>query len=234
MTDAPAPAAPRKRRIPTLVAGAILALAAAVLGWLTIGDSSGCAAVAPAVFSRTYHISSASMAPAIREGDWVWAERRYFCTREPRRGDLAILAMPGDPRAIFVRRIIGLPGDRVQLQQAQLTINGEPVARDWVESTIHADASGDSQQRTRFMETLPDHERYMVEIANPDAPAENTGEITVPAGQYFILGDNRDQSMDSRMGEFGLVPRGFIADRPVMVLWSGDLGRIGTRLDRAP
>jgi signal peptidase I len=74
----------------------------------------------------------------------------------------------------------------------------------------------------------------MVEIANPDAPAENTGEITVPAGQYFVLGDNRDQSMDSRMSDFGLVPRGFIADRPVLVLWSGELGRIGTRLDRAP
>jgi signal peptidase I len=204
------------------------------LGWLTIGDSSGCAADAPAVFSRTYRISSASMAPTIQEGDWLWAERRYYCTHEPRRGDLAILAMPKTPQAVFVKRIIGLPGDRVQLQQAQLSINGEPVARDWVESAIHADASGESRQRTRFMETFPDHARYAVEVADPNAPAENTGEITVPAGQYFVLGDNRDQSMDSRTGDFGLVPRGFIADRPVRVLWASELGRIGTRIDRAP
>jgi len=234
MTDAPPPAAPRKRRIPTIVAGAILAVAAAILGWLTIGDSHGCAADAPRVFSRTYHISSVSMAPTIQQGDWLWAKRRYYCTHDPRRGDLTILAMPRDPQAVFVRRIIGLPGDRVQLQQGQLSINGEPVTRDWVESTIHADASGESRQRTRFMETFPNRERYAVEVADPNAPAENTGEITVPASHYFVLGDNRDQSMDSRMGDFGLVPRGFIADRPVMVLWSSDLGRIGTRLGGAP
>jgi signal peptidase I len=230
MTGAPSPPAGRKVRILALVAGAILAVAAAALGWLTIGDTNGCTDGAPSLFSRIYHISSASMAPAIQEGDWLWAERRYYCTHEPRRGDLAIFSMPKTPQAIFVERIVGLPGDRVQLKQAQLYINGEPIARDWVESTIHTDASGESRQRTRFVETFPEHDRYAVEVADIDAPAENTEEITVPAGQYFVLGDNRDQSLDSRMGDFGLVPRGFIADRPALVAWSSDLDRVGLGL----
>jgi len=234
MTGAPRPPARRKLRIPALVAGAILAVTVAALGWLTVGDTNGCAVDAPSVFSPTYHISSASMAPVIQEGDWLWAERRYYCTHEPQRGDLAIFSMPKTPQAIFVKRIVGLPGDRVQVKQAELYINGEPIARDWVESTIHTDASGESRQLTRFMETFPDHDRYAVEVAAIDAQAENTEEITVPAGQYFVLGDNRDQSLDSRMSDFGLVPRGFIADRPMLVPWSSDLGRIGTRLGASP
>jgi len=230
MAEAPAPAPGSRYRTPALVAGMVLAAIAAVAGWLTVGDSSGCAAETPAVFSRLYHISSTAMEPTIQMGDWIWAERRYFCTRDPERGDLAVLAPPSHPGAIFVKRIIGLPGDRVQLQKGQLRLNGEPVRRDWLESTIHAGETGEATQRTRFTEVLPNGARYTVEVGDPDGPLENTGEIAVPAGQYFVLGDNRDRSDDSRSADFGLVPHGSIADRPVRVVWSGDMGRLGLRL----
>jgi len=207
-----------------------LAIGGALLGWLTVLDSGGCAADTPSVFSRAYHVSSSSMEPALIEGDWLWVERRYYCGREPDRGDLAVLALSSHPATVLIKRVIGLPGDRVQLQQGQLYLNGEPVRRDWLESTIHAAESGEAAQRTRFAETLPNGTRYTIEVADPDAPLENTEEITVPEGRYFVLGDNRDHSEDSRTPDFGVVSGGSIADRPVLVLWSGDRSRIGLDL----
>ena len=220
--------------MPALIAGIVLAAVAAVAAWLTLGDSTGCNAETPVVFSHLYHVTSVTMAPTIESGDWLWAERRTYCSRDPERGDLAVLALPSHPGTVFVKRVIGLPGDRVQLQQGQLYLNGEPVRRDWLESTIHSSEAGDTTQRTRFMETLPNETRYAIELADPDAALENTGEIRVPEGRYFVLGDNRDRSEDSRAADFGLVPRGAMADRPVRVLWSDDTNRIGLRLGKQP
>jgi signal peptidase I len=234
MTEAPAPRSRYKLRITALIAAILLSVIAASIGWVTLGDTGGCSAEMPSVFSRLYHISSEAMQPEIEPGDWIWAERRFYCLQAPARGDLAVLAVPSRPETIFVERVIGLPGDRVQLQQGQLYLNGEPVRRDWVESAIHTGEGGDTSQRTRYMEMLPGERRYAIDVADPEGPLENTGEVTVPDGQYFVLGDNRDRSEDSRSAGFGLVPRGAIADRPAMVLWSGDRNRIGLRLDAAP
>src|SRR5262249_33668934 len=149
MTDAPPMRARSRSRRIVLVAAAILAIGATVAGWLTVGDSGGCAADAPSVFSRAYRVSSRSMAPALIEGDWLSVERRYYCGREPDGGDLAVLGLPSHPGTVFSKRVIGLPGDRVQIQHGQLYLNGEPVRQDWLESTIHAAESGEAAQRTR-------------------------------------------------------------------------------------
>ncbi len=235
MTQTPPSPARSKFRLPALIAASVLAVVAASVGWLTVGDDKGCAGETPAVFSRLYHISSATMEPTSRRGDWLWAERRAYCARDPDRGDLVVLALASHPGTVFVKRVIGLPGDRVQLKQGQIYLNGQPVRRDWIESAIHAGESGEASQSARFMETLPTEARYAVEVADPEAPLENTQEITVPAGQYFVLGDNRDHSLDSRTAsEFGLVPRASIADRPTLVLWSADKNRIGLRLGAPP
>jgi len=234
MTDASPPPAWAKFRMPALAAAGVFAVVAACVAWLTVGDTGGCAPDAPAAFSHLYRISSVTMEPAIRQGDWLWAERRAYCARDPERGDLVVLALASHPGTVFVKRVIGLPGDRVQLKQAELYLNGEPVRHDWIESAIHAGETGEASQRARFMETLNDR-RYAVEIADPEAPLENTEEITVPARQYFVLGDNRDHSLDSRTAaEFGLVPRASIADRPTMVIWSADKSRIGLSLGAGP
>ena len=235
MTQTPPSPARAKFRTPALIAAAVLSAVAVSVGWLTVGDSGGCTPDTPAVFSHLYRISSATMDPTIRQGDWLWAERRAYCSRDAERGDLVVLALSVNPRTVFVKRVIGLPGDRVQLKQAELYLNGEPVRRDWIESAIHAGEAGEASQRARFMETLPNEVRYAVEVADPDSPRENTEEVTLPAGQYFVLGDNRDHSLDSRTAsEFGLVPRGSIADRPTRVVWSADKSRIGLQLGAGP
>src|SRR5258707_8161176 len=176
MTDSQPPPARTKFRISALIGAVIFAILAAALGWLTVGDSSGCAADTPAVFSRIYHISSATMEPSIQQGDWLWVDRRYYCTRDPERGDLVVFALANHPGTVFVKRVIGLPGDRVQLKQAQLYLNGEPIRRDWLESAIHVGDTGEASQRSRFTETLPNETHYAVEVADPDAPLENTEE----------------------------------------------------------
>jgi signal peptidase I len=219
----------------TRAAGIVMGLLASVVAALalwTFADQRGCGAETPALFSRLYTITSESMAPSIMEGDRVWAQRRYFCDHDPRRGDLAVLVLPNEPRTVFVKRIVGLPGDRVQLKLAQLYINGEPVAHEWMESAIHAEASGETQGHSRFSESFPDGPRYIVEIADQEGPFENTDEITVPDGTYFVLGDSRDKSDDSR--RFGPVPRASIVDRPVRVLWGADWNRLGLRIDGQP
>src|SRR5262249_46044071 len=137
------PPARSRLRTRVLIAGTVVAAIAAGLGWVTVGDSSGCTSEIPAVFSRLYHVSSTTMAPAIEQGDWVWAARRYYCSRDPEPGDLAVLALPGFPGTVFIKRVIGLPGDRVQLQKGELLLNGEPVRHDWLESTMHAGDTGE-------------------------------------------------------------------------------------------
>jgi signal peptidase I len=234
MTDAPQPAhaTPRRRlaRAATILLGLLLSVTAALALWAYF-DQRGCSAESPAVFSRLYTITSASMAPTILQGDRIWSQRRYFCNHDPRRGDLAGLMVPTESRAVFVKRIIGLPGDRVQLKAAQPYINGESVAHEWMDSAIHAEESDDAQGVSHFRESFPNGPRYTVEIADPEGPLENTEEITVPEGAYFVLGDNRDKSDDSRQSQtFGLVPRALIVDRPIRVLWGADWTRLGLRL----
>jgi signal peptidase I len=235
MTDAPPPAPPTSRlrvaRAASIVLGLLASVIAALAVW-TFSDQRGCSAETPALFTRLYAITSDSMAPAILTGDRVWAERRYYCDHDPRRGDLAVLVLPNEPRTVFVKRIVGLPGDRVQLKLAQLYINGEPVAHDWMESAIHAAESGEAQGQAHFSESFSGGPRYVVEIADQEGPLENTDEINVPDGAYFVLGDNRDKSDDSRA--FGPVPRASIVDRPVRVLWGADWDRLGLPIDGRP
>jgi signal peptidase I len=171
------------------------------------------------------------MVPTILKGDWVWSQRRFFCDHDPGRGDLAVLTLPNEGRAVFVKRIIGLPGDRVQLKAARLYINGEPVAHEWMDSAIHAEEGGEAQGVSHFIESFPNGPRYTVEIADPEGPLENTEEITVPDGSYLVMGDNRDKSDDSRRSQtFGLIPRELIVDRPTIVIWGETWDRVGSRL----
>jgi signal peptidase I len=100
-----------------------------------------------------------------------------------------------------------------------------------MDSAIHAEEGGEAQGVSHFIESFPNGPRYTVEIADQERPLENTEEITVPDGAYFVIGDNRDKSDDSRQSHtFGLVPRALIVDRPTIVIWSASWNRVGFSL----
>jgi signal peptidase I len=144
---------------------------------------------------QSFIIPSESMEPTALLGDRLLAVRNYFRRSAPERGDLAVFSLPRDPSTFYIKRLIGLPGDRVRLTRGELAINHIPVARE-----RDGDAPG------RYVETLPNGRRYLVQVTGDDRPLENTEEYVVPSGHYLMLGDNRDDSADSRGSDMGYVP----------------------------
>jgi signal peptidase I len=133
---------------------------------------------------------------------------------EPKRGDIIVFRYPVDIKQTFVKRCIGIPGDRLRLVNKQLVLNGHPVKEPYV---YHKSELIDS-----YRDNFPSEPNtFMADPAN-DMLANHmvNGEIVVPPGYYFAMGDNRDSSLDSRY--WGFVPRGNIIGKPVIIYWSYD------------
>lgn len=158
----------------------------------------------------------------------------------PERGDVVIFKHPVDG-VDYVKRAVGLPGDTVAMRDGRLILNGEPVPRERAEPFIlplsantqcHPRAEqvqtpeGPACSYQRFIETLPSGERYAV-IDFGQSFQDDFGPIVVPEGKVFVMGDNRDNSMDSRFpaspgGGVGLIDADLLVGRAAMVLWSSD------------
>ncbi|MDA8241636.1 MAG: signal peptidase I [Nitrospiraceae bacterium] len=157
---------------------------------------------------QAFKIPSGSMENTLAIGDYIlvnkfiygieipFTGRHLFPLRNPRRGDIAVFEYPEDPSRDFVKRVIGLPGDRIQVIDKEVFINGKPYVNP---HEIHKDSA-----------IIP------AEVN----PRDNTGVITVPAGSYFMMGDNRDQSYDSRF--WGFVKIGRIKGLAFVKYWSWD------------
>lgn len=171
-----------------------------------------------------FNIPSGSMIPTLLVGDYLFVSKfsygystyslpygvRLFSGRifgrEPERGDVAVFKLPRDPLTDYIKRIIGLPGDRIQMNGGILHINGEPVKRERVED--YFDNEGRAFQ---YIETLPNGKQHRIRELGDNSFADNTEVYTVPAGHYFAMGDNRDNSVDSRYrAPDGSRPVGFI------------------------
>ncbi|HEX9737335.1 MAG TPA: signal peptidase I [Thermoanaerobaculia bacterium] len=161
---------------------------------------------------KTFFIPSSSMEDTLLVGDHLFVnrfiygpgtelERRLAPLREIRRGDVVIFRSPEDPENDLVKRCIGVPGDEILIESKELFVNGKPV--DDALYARHGDAQTYSTRRS-----LPKNARLR----------DNFGPFTVPADEYFFLGDNRDFSHDSRF--WGTVPRHFIKGRAFLVYWS--------------
>jgi len=167
-----------------------------------------------------YYFPTASMEPTILQGDYFLTRTRFLGT--PQRGELIVYRYPTNPKEIFVKRVVGIPGDRLRIVNKQLYRNGAPVAEPYA---VH-EAEYIDDYRDNFPSEpnahLPDSGRQM--LAND----VRNGELVVPAGNYFVLGDNRDDSLDSRY--HGFVPQENIIGRPWLIYAS--YGAHGERVPR--
>jgi len=126
--------------------------------------------------------------------------------REPNRGDVAVFR-PVPQNMEYIKRVVGLPGDTVQVREGRLYINGVMVEREEIGKTIDTDSNGDSREVTVYRETFPEGSSHIIQEISDNAPLDNTSEYVVPAGHYFMMGDNRDRSADSRvLSQVGYVP----------------------------
>jgi signal peptidase I len=146
--------------------------------------------------------------------------RKIFAA-EPERGDIAVFKLPTDTKVDYIKRVIGLPGDRIQMKQGVLHINGVAIKKervaDYVDPTQEHGSSGGTLV-PQFVETLPNGVQYRVLDSESQGDADSTVEYTVPTGHYFMMGDNRDNSVDSRfLSEVGFVPiENFVGRADVM------------------
>ena len=117
----------------------------------------------------------------------------------PERGDVAVFKLPRDDDTDYIKRIVGLPGDRIQMKDGRLYLNGEPVARSRIEDFPYTDDFGNVHFAPQYVERLPNGAAYRTLDLLPNGAHDDTGEYLVPPGHYFAMGDNRDNSLDSRV-----------------------------------
>ena len=139
---------------------------------------------------------------------------------EPKRGDIAVFRLPSDPNVDYIKRVVGLPGERIQMINGVLHINGTAVKRERI-GVFSADGSyGDAVTNAPvYQETLPNGVTYETLDINPNSATDNTREFLVPEGHYFMMGDNRDNSADSRLA-VGYVPLENFVGRAEMIFFS--------------
>src|SRR5690606_27541621 len=144
--------------------------------------------------------------------------------RQAERGDVAVFKLPRDNSTDYIKRIIGLPGDRVQVRDGVVWLNGEPLPRERVADFVTAGPGGLAYAVPRYRETLPNGQQYYVLDAVNGGPADNTPEFVVPENHYFVMGDNRDNSVDSRVppqrGGVGFVPAENLVGRAEILFFS--------------
>ncbi len=176
------------------------------------------------VLFQPFTIPSASMEPTLLVGDYIivskfaygWGRHSIpfnpplgkgrLLYREPKRGDIIVFKLPRDGRTDYIKRLIGLPGDKIQVTHGVLHINGQAVEREKIGPGL-VDPDSPVASATAYKETLPGGKTFVTNTWDPNGGADNTAVYTVPKGCFFMMGDNRDDSLDSRFDP-GEVPPG--------------------------
>ncbi|TAJ70389.1 MAG: signal peptidase I [Phenylobacterium sp.] len=194
------------------------------------------------IFFQPFTIPSASMEPNLYEGDYIIVSKFSYgyshhsipfspplfkgriLEKQAQRGDIVVFKLPSDNRTDYVKRVIGLPGDRIQMKNGLLWVNDKLVPRQALSPVREDVGGGYVRDVARFEETLPTGRRFATQDFGTDGELDNTDVFVVPEGHYFMMGDNRDNSSDSRVnpaiGGVGYVPAENLVGKAQIILLS--------------
>ena len=192
------------------------------------------------VFAEPFSIPSGSMIPSLLVGDYLFVSKRsYGYSRhslplsiplikgrifytEPKRGDVIVFKMPSDNRTDYIKRLIGLPGDRIQMKNGRLYINGDMVERIAEGEYVMRDRNGEAMRFEKYTEVLPEGYRHSIIESSDEGMFDDTEEFIVPEDHFFMMGDNRDNSLDSRSVNVGFVPKVNLVGKAKFLFFSND------------
>lgn len=188
--------------------------------------------------AEPFNIPSGSMFPSLLVGDYLFVEKYSYgyskysfpldlgpfegriMEKQPARGDIAVFRQPKRIHIDYIKRIIGLPGDKIQVAGGILRINGEPVKREYLGTEDMAETSAINVYQ-KYIETLPNGVKHYIYEISDGEELDNTVEFEVPEGYYFAMGDNRDSSLDSRVqDQVGFVPAENLIGRAAFIFFS--------------
>jgi signal peptidase I len=151
----------------------------------TLGTSAILAALIMTFLIQAYRVEGVSMLPTLHNGDRLMIDKVSYRLREPRYGEIVVFRFPANPRQRFIKRVIGLPGDTVEIRQNRVYLNGQVLNEEYLNGTMYG----------------------------------NFGPVVVPENSIFVLGDNRNNSADSRYQEVGPIPDKLIIGRALFQFW---------------
>jgi signal peptidase I len=199
------------------------------------------ALVVRTVAYEPFNIPSGSMVPTLLIGDYLFVSKfsygysRYSLPfglplfpgriffHSPERGDVVVFKLPTDNSTDYIKRLIGLPGDRIQMKAGNLYINDQLVPRKRIQDYLYQEGNGAVIPLTQYIETLPNGREHRIIKMGDNGPLDNTQVYNVPPGDYFMMGDNRDNSQDSRvLSAVGYVPAENLIGRAEFIFFSTD------------